>query len=89
MFSSLGVLLAQAAESPGTELGMLGHHLLLAVVFSVVGVAIFAVCLVVIEKITPFSLVKEIGEEHNMAVAIVIGAIVLGISIIIGASILG
>ena len=72
-----------------TELGMLWHHLLLAVVFSIVGVIVFALCLVLIEKLTPFSIVKEIGEEHNMAVAIVVSGIVLGISLIIGAAILG
>ena len=81
---------APAAEvATQSEMDMLWHHLLLAIVFSVVGVVVFAISLVVIEKITPFSIVKEIGEEHNMAVAIVVAGIVLGISIIIGASILG
>ena len=29
------------------------------------------------EKLTPFSIIKEIGEEHNVAVALIVGAIVV------------
>lgn len=87
-------LLAQTAEMAATDVtgsrsGFLLEHLIAAFVFSFVGVIVFAVCLVLMEKITPFSLLHEIGEEHNIAAAIVIAAIVLGVSVIIAASILG
>ena len=95
-FSNLGnnPLWAQAAAlSAGSEdmvgLALLVQHLIAVVVFSVVGVIVFAVSLYIIEKLTPFSIIKEIGEEQNVAVSILVGAIVLGISMIIGASILG
>ncbi|EMI58170.1 DUF350 domain-containing protein, partial [Rhodopirellula sallentina] len=65
------------------------EHLLAACVFSVVGIVVFVVCLILAEKLTPFSLIHEIGEEHNMAVSIVVAAIVLGISVIIAAAIMG
>lgn len=64
-------------------------HLVAAMVFAIVGVIIFFLMLLLMEKATPFSIIKEIGDEHNSAVAIIIGAIVLGISIIIAAAILG
>lgn len=64
-------------------------HLIAAIVFAIVGVVVFFGMLLLMEKITPFSIVHEIGEEHNTAVALIIGAIVLGMSIIIAAAILG
>lgn len=68
---------------------LLGAHLIAAVVFSLVGIVVFFLSLLLMEKLTPFSIVKEIGEEHNQAMATIIGAIVLGISIIIAAATLG
>lgn len=65
------------------------QHLVAAFVFSVVGIIVFVACLVLAEKLTPFSIIHEIGEEHNMAVSIVVAAIVIGISVIIAAAILG
>ncbi|QEG39656.1 hypothetical protein UC8_16520 [Roseimaritima ulvae] len=64
-------------------------HLIAAVVFSVVGIVVFCLCLFVLDKLTPFSIIKEIGEDHNQALGIIIGAIVLGMSIIIAAAISG
>ncbi|MCM2371482.1 DUF350 domain-containing protein [Aporhodopirellula aestuarii] len=73
----------------GTGIDVLLEHLIAAFVFSVVGIVVFVVCLILAEKLTPFSIIHEIGEEHNMAVSIVVAAIVLGISVIIAAAILG
>ena len=73
----------------GTTFEFLLEHLIAASVFSIIGVVVFVICLVLIEKLTPFSVLTEIGEEHNVAVAIVVAAIVLGISLIIAASIMG
>ena len=77
------------ADGEPTPVQMLGAHLIAAVVFSIVGIIVFALCLFLMEKMTPFSIIKEIGEEHNQALGIIVGAIVLGISIIIAAAILG
>ena len=38
------------------------------------------------EKLTPFSLRKEIEEDHNNAAAILCGAIVIGIALVISAA---
>lgn len=58
-----------------------------AIVFSFLGVLIFWVCFRMMDRITPYLLWKEIIEEHNTALAIVVGALSLGICLIIAASI--
>ncbi len=91
-FESLRMLGQAAQLAPvRAESGMhlLGEHLLAAIVFSIVGIIVFFICLLIMDKLTPFSIIKEIFEEHNEALAIIVGAIVLGISVIIAAAILG
>ena len=83
----MNILLAQLQEQ--TELGSLWHHILLAIVFSFLGIVILAFSLFLMERLTPFSLLKELAEEHNVAIAVVVASVVLGMSLIIGAAILG
>jgi putative membrane protein len=64
-------------------------NVLNALVYAFLGVVIFGVSFVVIDLITPYKLWKEIIEEHNSALAIVVGAMSLGICIIIAAAIHG
>src|SRR5713101_1410291 len=58
-----------------------------ALVFAFVGILIFIVAFVVMDKLTPYHLWKEIVQEHNMALAILVGAMSIGICIIIAAAI--
>ncbi len=58
-----------------------------AIIYSFLGVLIFWVSFLVIDKLTPYHLWKEIIEEHNTALAIVVGAMSLGICIIIAAAV--
>lgn len=58
-----------------------------AIVFSFLGILVFWVSFLLIDRITPYSLWKELLEEHNVALAIVVGAMSIGICIIIAASI--
>ena len=60
-----------------------------AVVFSFLGVFIFWVSFRLIDRLTPYLLWKEIIEEQNIALAIIVGAVSLGICLIIAASIHG
>lgn len=66
---------------------MLVSNIVAAVVFAVLGIVTFVLAFAVLDKITPFSLWKELIDEHNTALAIVIGFVALGISIIIAAAI--
>lgn len=58
-----------------------------SVIYSLIGLLIFGLGFVVVDKLTPYQLWKEIIEEHNMALSIVIGAISIGLCIIIAAAI--
>jgi uncharacterized membrane protein YjfL (UPF0719 family) len=60
-----------------------------SIVFSVIGVVVFWVSFVVLDTLTPYNLWKEISEDRNMALAIVVGAMSLGICTIIAAAIHG
>jgi putative membrane protein len=62
-------------------------NIVAAIVFAVLGIVTFMVAFVVIDRMTPFTLWKEIIDEHNTALAVLIGFIALGISIIIAAAI--
>ena len=65
------------------------NNVLNAVVYAFLGVIIFAISFVLIDLATPYKLWPEIIDKHNSALAIVIGAMSLGISIIIAAAIHG
>ena len=58
-------------------------------VFSSIGILMFFVAYFLIEKLTPFSIHKEIEEDQNTALGLVIGSMILGIAIIIAAAIGG
>ena len=63
--------------------------LVTTVVFVILGLIVFALAFVVIAKATPFSVRKEIEEDHNVALAIVIASVILGSALIIAAAIHG
>ena len=58
-------------------------------VFVVIGLIIFALTFFIIAKATPFSVRKEIEEDHNVALAIVIASVILGSALIIAAAVHG
>ncbi len=58
-----------------------------SILFALLGVAIFVVTFMIIDKITPFHLWKELVEKQNTALAIVIGFTALGICVIVAAAI--
>ena len=45
-----------------------------SIMFALIGVVIFWICFVVIDKLTPYDLWAEIVEKRNMALAIVVAA---------------
>jgi uncharacterized membrane protein YjfL (UPF0719 family) len=57
--------------------------------FSIVGLLLFALAFWIVEKATPFSFRKEIEEDHNTALAILIAAVIIGIALIVSAAIQG
>ena len=63
--------------------------LVTTLLFVLVGLMVSALAFLVIEKVTPFSVRKEIEEDHNVALAIVIAAVIFGTALIIAAAIHG
>ena len=60
-----------------------------SILYALIGVVIFWLSFVIIDKITPYDLWAEIVEKHNVALGIVVGAMALGISIIVAAAVHG
>ena len=58
-----------------------------SILYALIGVVIFWLCFVLIDKITPTDLWAEIVEKQNRALALVVAAMCLGISIIVAAAI--
>ncbi len=63
------------------------HNVLAATLFAALGIAIFALSFVVLDRLTPYSLWKEIIEERNVALAVLLGAASIGICVIIAAAV--
>lgn len=58
-----------------------------SLLYSFLGVAMFWLAFVLIDRLTPYNLWKEIVEEKNIALAIVVGAMCLGIALIVASAI--
>jgi uncharacterized membrane protein YjfL (UPF0719 family) len=58
-----------------------------ALVFAAIGIVVLFTAFATVDRLTPYALWKEIIDEHNTALAILVGAIALGISIIVAAAI--
>lgn len=65
------------------------HTFLLTLGYTVFGIVIFGLAFWLITKLVPFSMRKEIEEDQNTALAIMVGAVLLGLAIIIAATIHG
>jgi len=59
------------------------------IIFVFIGLVVFGIAYFIIVKVSPFSVKKEIEEDHNTALAIIIGAIIIGVALIISAAIQG
>ena len=60
-----------------------------SILYALVGVLMFWLSFLIIDRITPYDLWKELVEKQNLALAIVVGAMLLGISIIVAAAVVG
>jgi uncharacterized membrane protein YjfL (UPF0719 family) len=61
--------------------------LISTLVYSVVGMVMMGISFKLVTLLVPFSVKKEIEDDQNIALAIIIGSLLLGLSIIIAASI--
>jgi putative membrane protein len=59
------------------------------VIFGFVGVLMCTLFFVIVVRVCPFSIRKEIEEDQNISLGLIIGAAIIGIAMIISASIRG
>ena len=62
-------------------------HVVATIVYAMIGIVIFILAYKLIEKLLPFSLTKELSVDDNTAVGILMGSVMIGLAIIIAASI--
>ncbi len=67
----------------------LAEVLVTTLIFVVIGLIFFAIAFFILEKGLPYSVHKEIEEDQNTALGIIIGSLLIGIAIIIAAAIQG
>ena len=71
------------------KLEVLGETIVTSVAFAAVGIVVFAAAFWLMQKLSPFSFHKEIEEDHNVAVGVIIAGVMIGIALIIAAAISG
>ena len=55
--------------------------------YTAFGLVIFGLAFWIMVKVTPFSIRKEIQEDQNTSLAVLIGSVILGLALIISAAI--
>ena len=63
--------------------------LLATLAYSAIGIVVFLVAFWLMTKLAPFSIRKEIEEDQNTALGVVMGSVILGLAWIIAAAISG
>ncbi len=63
--------------------------LVTTIIFVAIGLVVFLLAFLLVVMLAPFSVKKEIEEDHNTSLAIIIGAIIIGIAMIIASAIHG
>ena len=87
-FNVMTAIFAQSSEATHGLPPTLGTHLIAVVIYSLVGMIVLGACFWLMKRMMPFSVTKEIEQDQNIALAIVIGSVVIGMSMIISAAIL-
>lgn len=65
------------------------HDLIVTIIYSIVGLLIFSGFFWLVIKVTPFPVIKEIEKDQNVALAILMGAAIIGLAIIIASALHG
>ncbi len=79
---------------PGSDLTLpvaavpLWRLLLDAAIFGLAGIVLLIIGYYIWELVTPYNLRRELQEQKNVAVAVVVAAFILGMAIVIGAALI-
>ncbi|HFE45501.1 MAG TPA: DUF350 domain-containing protein [Nannocystis exedens] len=61
------------------------NQILLTAIYAVMGFVLLGIGILLMEKLAPFSIRKEIEEDQNVALGIIMAGAMISISIMIGA----
>lgn len=86
-FADAGLATAQFAML--VPLNQLTDYVISTLVFVAIGLIFFAIAFLVIVKFSPFSIRKEIEDDQNTSLAILIGSVIIGIALIVAAAVHG
>ena len=89
MLNATSTLAALAPHFAAVQLPDLAGVLLTTAIFTVFGLLVFGLAYMVIVKASPFSIRKEIEDDQNTALAIIIGSVIIGVALIIAAAVHG
>ncbi len=67
----------------------LANTVVVTLIFAIMGILLFGLAFWIIAKISPYSLRKEIEDDQNVSLAILIGSVIIGIALIVSAAIHG
>jgi putative membrane protein len=59
------------------------------IIFVAIGLIVFVIAFFIVVLVAPFSVKKEIEDDQNTSLAIIIGALIIGVAMIISAAIQG
>ena len=62
---------------------------IVTLVYTLFGLVVFGLAFWVIVKVSPFSIRQELEADQNVALAILIGSVIIGLSVIIAAALHG
>lgn len=89
MVTDSTLLASKAGYALAIPLEGLAPVIITTLVFVLLGLLVFALAFVIIVKASPFSVRKELADDQNVALAIVIGSVIIGSAIIVAAAIHG
>jgi putative membrane protein len=80
-------LAALVPRGLAVQLPDLANVLLTTAIFTVFGLLVFGLAYLIIVKASPFSIRKEIEDDQNIALAVIIGSVIIGVALIIAAAV--
>jgi putative membrane protein len=71
------------------KLDNLAEAAISSAVFAAIGLVVFAIAWWIMVKVAPFSIKKEIEEDQNIALGVILAGVIIGIALIIAAAVHG
>lgn len=71
------------------KLDNVGEAVVSSAVFAGIGLVVFAIAFWIMNKVAPFSVKKEIEEDQNIALAVIMAGVIIGVSLIIASAVGG